>query len=129
QRLFNGNHEVFKALEDGKINLGQASLLNRFPEKWLPRYLDAVINSTPPVRVIEQWLQEAKSYDLTPDTQQQPAPGTTPGPTPAVVSVEACELCNGQHSPWDMHYIKVHKQCSRDVIRALRAGDQPGGQP
>lgn len=122
--LFRGDKAVLDALRDEKIRLGHALLLNKFPERYRAQYLETVINSTPPVRVVEGWLREFNAMGLPTEPleagqQQQQAATVLPG-----AGVDPCGLCNEAHSPWDMEFIKVHKGCLRSILKAL-AGETP----
>jgi len=117
--LFNGDQAVFEALRTGKINLTQAGLLNRFPEQYRANYLDVVINSTPPARVIEQWLRDAK-MQVAGMGNAQPHEETpaADAPPPGVV-VDCCQICQGDNLVWTMSFIKVHKHCWEMILKAI----------
>jgi len=125
--LFNGDQAVFEALRTGKINLTQAGLLNRFPEQYRANYLDVVINSTPPARVIEQWLRDAKAQvaGMGNGQPQQQAPAAD-APPPGVV-VDCCELCGGDKLVWTLAFHRIHQHCWDDLVKAI-AKAQPGGE-
>lgn len=119
--LYRGDQRVFDALRQGTITLKQATLLNRFPDDFRLMYIGIVIEQTPPVRIIEQWLREVKGIQITPVAVEgvagEPAPAA---PLPGM-SMDVCRLCDSTHAPWDMEFVKLHKQCLSDILKAIAA--------
>jgi ParB/RepB/Spo0J family partition protein len=122
--LYRGDREVFDALLAGKIKLGHAVELNRFPDGYRRTYLLQVVESTPPIRLVQQWRRDLELMNL-------PAPAPNGGPVlvapealPGVAPVEPCRFCKEAHSPWTMEFIKVHKGCLHTILQALEAGGQ-----
>lgn len=118
--LFAGDRAVFEALRKEEIRLGHALLLNRMPDRFRAQYLEAVRNSTPPVRVVEQWLRDAKLQDT---LQGQPQPEQSAAETeagPQAVVVAACELCGGDKLNWTMAFHRVHAHCWEQIRKAIQ---------
>lgn len=117
--LVRGDQEVFEALRQGKINLGSAIELNKYPDQFRAQYLGIAIESTPPVRQLEEWRKALKTWSMAPPAEQTAGEQTTAAPALPGVVVDACVLCQGNHAPWDMEYVRVHKTCMLQVSKAL----------
>jgi ParB/RepB/Spo0J family partition protein len=123
--LFAGDQTVFEALQAGLIKLAHALVLNRFPEQWRAYYLHMCINSTPPAKVVENWLADLKKMGL--DNQQPVADAVPQGETPALPGVvtEACAICGGNNMPWTMQFPRMHQHCLEMIHNAMK---QQAGQ-
>ena len=118
--LFSGDQDVFMALHAGKINIGQAVELNKYPDQFRIQYLTIAIESTPPVKQLTKWRKELIAMGLDQYKEQPTADGQTPAqPVPGLVD-PACELCGGTAQPWTMKFIRVHEFCAARVIAALK---------
>lgn len=115
-QLFAGDKGVFAALSNGLIKLGHAVTLNRFPAEFRAQYLEACINSTPPVRVVENWLIDLKKMGI----EGLPQPVAPDGAAPAVllpgVIAEACWFCGSNALSWTMEFPRIHQHC-REMIQ------------
>src|SRR5262249_58019831 len=124
--LFRGDKEVFKALEDRQIALGHATILNRFPDVARKMYLEQVVLTTPPVRLLEQWWRDYKALGLenvkVPGADQAAQQGAV---MPGVV-VDCCVLCKGNQAVWDLKYVRVHGLCLDTLQKALDGGNTGG---
>lgn len=119
-QLFAGDKAVFDALGAGKIKLSHAVVLNRFPVECRLQYLDAAINSTPPTRVMEQWLidygKQTAMQTASPDGAQSTGePQVLPG-----VTVEACWYCQSSALAWTMEFPRIHQHCRELIQKAVR---------
>lgn len=124
--LFAGDKAVFDALMKGQIKLGHALVLNRFPDEYRAQHLQIVINSTPPVRVVEDFLKQCKLIVMqqTQPQQEAPAPGAATV-VPGVV-IEGCEICKSSELNWTLVYVRIHKHCL-DMIHRSIDDAQKGG--
>lgn len=120
--IVRGDEEVFIALVHGQINLGQATVLNKFPDDYRHTYLETVKTSTPPVHLIEGWLRDVK---LMLSHQQPGAQVPVPVPVeamPGIAPVQACAICKEAHSPWTYQSVTVHKGCIDSVVNQIHGG-------
>jgi hypothetical protein len=119
--LFSGDQRVFEALRKGQVNLGTATLLNCFPDAYRFQYLDICINTTPPIRMVREWLDQVKRMQQAPAPEQVASePGEMP-PLPPGVVIEACEVCRSGELNWTMKYYRIHEHCMRMIADALAA--------
>lgn len=117
--LFHGNEQVFNALTRKQINLGTAALLNKFPPDYIPQYLDVCINTTPPVRLVQDWLDTVKRLAAAPiDNQPTAEPGQQPAVMPGLV-IECCEICRSAELIHMMKFYKIHEHCFRMIMNAI----------
>lgn len=124
--LFAGDRDVFDALRIKKINLGHALVLNKFPAEYRGQYLQVVINSTPPIRVVEDFLRQVKLMQTTPlPAQAEGAPAAPDAPPPGVV-IDACEVCRSTELNWTMQFIRVHKHCWNMIQDAMQKQEREG---
>lgn len=122
--LFAGDRAVFEALRTKQIKLSHAVMLNRFPDQYRAQYLDIAINSTPPARLLEDWLRQVKmqmTVSQQPATDQQPP---QPEQIPPGVVVEGCELCRGTELNWTMKFYRIHDHCFRMIADAIHAQEK-----
>jgi ParB/RepB/Spo0J family partition protein len=122
--LFRGNEQVFNALRKGQINLGTATALNKFPPDYLMQYLDVCINTTPPIRLVNDWLEQVKRMQLAPTEGQPTAEPGAPIAIPPGVVIECCEICVSSELGWTMKYYKIHEHCFRLITQALKAQER-----
>lgn len=124
--LFSGDRAVFEALRAKQIGLGHALVLNKFPDEYRAQYLDIAIKSTPPVRVLKEWLDACKNMRMAPlaDTAAQ-TPANPDAPPPGVV-IDACKICNGTGMVWTMEFIKVHAHCLKMILDAIQQQESGG---
>lgn len=124
--LFAGDRDVFDALRKGAIKLGHALLLNRFPAEYRAQYLGIVINSTPPIRIVEDWMRQCKAIVSTAgQPQPEQALPASDAPPPGVV-IDACTICNGTNLVWTMQFIRVHQHCLQMILNAMSAEGKEG---
>jgi len=117
--LIDGDKRIFDAVLNKKINLGTALVLNKFPEDYLAMYLQLCIDTTPPTRLVQDWLAKLKAQVLQAVEPAQLSADNTPAtPLPGVV-VEACEICGGNQMPWEMKFIRVHNHCAKMIVDAV----------
>lgn len=129
--LLRGDPDVFGAVQRGEISLGVAHQLNRVTEEGMRRYyLDAARRTSPPARVVGQWVTDWKSQQaaLAPlGTSGAPAEGSltagegqplagdgagaaVPGSAPAVPApFFGCALCGGDRDPYNLVNVTVHR--------------------
>lgn len=119
--LFAGDRTVFDALRKGDIKLGHALLLNKFPNEFRAQYLQIVINSTPPARIVEQWLRECKTAISIPSQAQTEQAAPSPDTPPPGVVIDACAICNGNELVWTMQFVRIHQHCLRMILDAIAA--------
>jgi ParB family chromosome partitioning protein len=118
--LFDGDRDVFDALRKGEIKLGHALALNKFPELFRAQYLQITINSTPPVRLVEDWLRQCRMHVAT--AGQSPAEQAAPSadtPPPGVV-IDACQICNSSELVWTMQFVRIHQHCLKMILDAIQ---------
>lgn len=125
-RLFAGDPAIFEALRKGEINLGHALVLNKFPDELRQLNLQLVINSTPPVRVVEDWLRQAKLQVQMMGQPQPEQPATPSDAPPPGVTIDACTICNGTNLVWTMQFIRVHQHCLQMILNAMNAEGKEG---
>lgn len=122
--IYRGDENVHNALIAGQIKISQATEINKFPPEYRYLYLQHVLNHEWPAKIIADYRKQFELMNL---------PTNLPADTPALVpaeslpgcsAVEPCVLCEEQHSPWAMQYVKVHTGCLQTVVKALKAGGQ-----
>lgn len=121
--LFRGDMDVFAALQRGDIKLGHALVLNRFPDNFRAQYLQSAINSTPPIKVIEQWLVDLRKLNLEGYEKPEEGVAPTPGVVLPGVKVEACTLCGGDQMNWTMIFPRVHEHCMKMIVDKIREAE------
>jgi len=120
--IVRGDTDVRLALTQGKISLAQATVLNKFPDEYRHTYLQNVVESTPPARLVESWLRDIRLM------LSHQAPGAAVPPPvpveamPGLAPVEACTLCGEAHSPWTYKTYTAHEGCMKSVVQQLRGG-------
>jgi len=120
--LYRGDRAVFDALLAGQIKIGHALELNRFPDEYRTMYLLQTIQSTPPVRLVEQWRRDVALIVMQPIQPTAPGAPVEATQLPGAVSIDPCVLCGEGHSSWTIIIVRVHKGCLQTVIDALHAG-------
>jgi len=122
--LMTGDMQVFLALQQNKIKLGHAVGLNKFPEEYRAMYLDICIQTTPPVRLVQEWLNKLKLQHSDP----LPAGSVTPEGAPAQalpgVVLDSCELCKGTEMNWTMNFHRLHDHCFMVIKEAMAQADK-----
>lgn len=119
--LFRGSKDVYDALYAGKIGIGQALVLNRFPDQFRAQFLGNAITTGAPVRIIEQWLSEVKAqFPEGSQVQTQPAAPAVPVVIPSM-QVEPCILCKESTAHWTLVKVTVHQRCIKDVCESIEA--------
>jgi ParB/RepB/Spo0J family partition protein len=118
--LFDGDKAVFAALQAGQINLAHALVLNRFPDQWRAQYLQQCIESTPPAKVVQQWLVDLKKMGLDNMQPMAEAPVEAVSAVLPGVVTEACTICGGNNMPWTMMFPRIHQHCLEMIQKAMR---------
>lgn len=117
--LFRGDQLVFEALRQGKINLGTATELNRFPDDFRPMYLDICINTTPPIFLVRDWREKLKLQQMQQGQEQPAATDPTVSTIVPGVIIECCEICRGTELIHVMKFYRIHEHCFRMITQAL----------
>ena len=122
--IVRGDNDVRLALTQGKITLAQATVLNKFPDEYRHTYLQNVMESTPPARVIENWLRDIRLM-ISHQTPGAAVPPPVPVEAmPGIAPVQSCELCGEAHSSWTYKSYTTHDGCMKSVVQQLRGGGQ-----
>lgn len=115
--LFQGDREVFAALQAGKIGIGIAHELNRCTDEPHRRYLlDVVIKGGATKAVVTGYIQQW-------ETQQRYASGA-PAPASGAATLAAvqtsnyftCYACRGTDAVESMRPINVHTHCQLAIL-------------
>lgn len=108
-RLVVGDPEVFAALSRREIKLGHAVAINRLDNpKARALVLSDTIRSTPPVRIVEQWVRDWQAQDSGgPDKFAAPEP-VAAGAAPPLPTM-SCFWCGGGIDTWNLINVWVHK--------------------
>lgn len=124
--LFAGDRDVFEALRKGHIKFGHALMLNKFPDEYRAQYLAITINSTPPVRILEDWMRQCKAMVMQAGQPQADVPPVASDAAPPGVVIDACTICNGTNLVWTMQFIRVHAHCLKMILDAMNAEEKAG---
>jgi hypothetical protein len=108
-----------RPMQRGEIKLGHAIILNRFPDGYRAQYLQAAVNSTPPIKVMEQWYTDFRKMNLPDTPQSEGSAPAAPAELAPGVNVECCELCGGNQMPWAMRFPRVHEHCMKMIVDKL----------
>lgn len=122
--LFNGDEMVFNALRAGQINLGTAAALNRFPDDYRRQYLDVCISTTPPIKLVLDWLDKLKMMQQSAAIAQPDGDTGEAAPLAQGVVIECCEICGGDTLLHMMRYYKIHSHCFDMVQQAMRQAEK-----
>jgi len=106
--LLRGNMDVFRALQERKINLAVAKQLNRVKDEAHTKYLlSLAVEGGATALTVSQWVSEF----LRPKPSQPAGDALAPGasvpetaPTPGAV----CFLCGKEDNPYSMEYVWIH---------------------
>lgn len=123
--LLRGDQQVFLALQAEKIKLGHAIALNRFPDEFRAMYLAICIDTTPPIRMVAEWLAKLKLQHSAPLPENAVTADGAPAPSLPGVILDSCELCKGTEMNWTMNFHRIHDHCFEVIKKAMaEAGSQ-----
>lgn len=115
--LLQGDAKVFAALQDGKIGVGVAQLLNRCTDTLHRGYLlDQALHSEATVATVSGWLADWKRIHE-PATRNSAAAGD--GATSGVTFTDdyfTCSCCRLKDNPGDMRPVQVHTYCIKSTL-------------
>lgn len=118
-RLLRGDMEIFHALRARQIGFSVARELNKCTDEAHRRLLlDVAVKGGHSARVVMGWIANWKAGAATASS----TPVESPGPQPeAAVPVyrAACLLCDGDHDPYNMDVVHVHKYCLTHLQKIL----------
>ena len=116
--LLRGYHEVFALLLDGKIGIGVAQELNKFPdEQGVRMHLSAALNgaTAPQMKqwrvVYTQFLEQQRSGRDSNDTTTDAAPARDEYTGPV------CVLCREPHDMHRLMLVHVHDYCDHAILK------------
>ena len=118
--LLRGDERIFHAVREGKLNTSQATVLNKFPDNTRTMYIEQALLSTPPARVLEDWLRDAKMIEhanLHPEAVAAPA---TASPIEVIQGHPPCVFCGENTATWTMLMVWVHKRCADTLTAAVK---------
>lgn len=120
-RLFDGDEDVFKALSGRKINFSVARELNKCKDDSMRNYfLQQAIMSTPPARVVAQWVSSHVLSTL-PAGEQNGAPLPPVQHDQIAPQQNCCATCGGNKDPYNLIFVQIHKHCWEQIEKAIAA--------
>lgn len=120
--LFRGFPVVFEALQAGKIKIGVAHALNKFPEeKWARYYLDCALRCGATVAIVDGWLIDHKRAFSAPQLPDQPAPSSPGGMPTEEHHPFVCVMCGKHDNLHLMKQLSVHQHCQLAILDPLLA--------
>lgn len=128
--LLRGYPEVQAALRKHEIGVGVARELNRMKEpSWMRYRLDDAIKQGATERTVRDWrLQDNKTIEAQRLTASGEIPATPPSTEAIYGTVDTCILCWLAEDQHDMDYVKVHRDCLKQLMRRMRAENQPAAR-
>lgn len=120
--LVQGDPEVFRAADEGRVVLGVAEQLNRCTDLFHRRYLlDLAIRNGATVAVASGWLEDWKLLHA--PAARHLVNGQAPDPPAPVPLTDAftCHLCQLKEHPASMRPIQMHDYCVHAVLRPALA--------
>lgn len=126
--LLRGFPEVVDALRAKKIGLGVARELNRMKDAgWMRYRLADAISQGATERTVRDWrLQDNKTIEAQRLANSGEIPPTPPSTEAAYGTVDTCVLCFLAEDQNDMEYVKVHRDCLKQLMRRVRAESRSG---
>lgn len=121
--LLRGWPEVLEALRAKQIGLGVARELNRMKDHGWAKYrlADAAAQGATE-REVRRWrIDDAKTLETQRLAKSGEIPATPPSTEAAYGSVDTCILCWLAEDQNDMEYVKVHRDCLKQLMRRVRA--------
>ncbi len=115
--LFQGDEEVFRALEQGRITIGVAQQLNRIGEVMGRRHLlDQALRNGATVGIVKGWVEEWKR-SMEPVLRHVTGDGAPPpSAIPMLDDYFTCHLCELKEHPQSMRPIQMHDYCVQAVL-------------
>lgn len=126
--LLRGWPEVVEALRAKRIGLGVARELNRMKEpSWMRYRLSDAISQGATERAVRDWrIQDAKTLEAQRLVGSGEIAATPPSTEAAYGTVDTCILCFLAEDQNDMEYVKVHRDCLKQLMRRVRAERNQG---
>lgn len=121
--LLRGWPEVQQALRAGDIRLGVARELNRMKDAgWMRYRLGDVISQGASERAVRDWrIQDNKTLEVQRIQASGEIPPTPPSTDAAYGTVDTCIICFIPEDQHEMDYVKVHRDCLRQLLRRVKA--------
>lgn len=121
--LLRGWPDVIDALRAKKIGLGVARELNRMKhEGWMKYRLGDAIDQGASARVVRDWrIQDEKTLAVQAASANGSIPAIPPSTEASYGSVDTCILCWLAEDQNEMDYVKVHRDCLKQLMRRVRA--------
>lgn len=121
--LLRRDPKVFEALREHKITYAVARILNRWPDEQMRRYhLDQAIRSGTNSRVVLQWWEDWKSYNV-PDAKRVNQDTPVPAALTAETHTVECALCGGFKDPYNLVAVMIHKWELLEMQRIVREAE------
>lgn len=127
--LLRGWPDVIDALRAKRIGLGVARELNRMKDHgWAKYRLSEAVEKGATEREVRNWrLEDAQTLEVQRLTNSGEIPATPPSTEGAYGSVDTCILCWLAEDQNDMEYVKVHRDCLKQLMRRVRAEQKASG--
>lgn len=118
-RLLRGDMEIFHALRAREITFSVARELNKCTDaEHRHMLLDVARKGGHSARVVMGWIANWKAGDAT--AKSAPVAASDAVEQPAVEPYRAaCILCDGEHDPYNMDVVHVHKYCRTHLEKIL----------
>lgn len=128
--LFQGDQQVFEALQQGKINIGVAHQLNQCTDEATRRsFLVAAITGGATVAAVSSWIYQWRTIAHS-SMQTAVVPPAADGGTAIPTSNPLqCEVCDSDEHPHLIRYIPVHDYCNRAILQKLLAAYKAPSEP
>ena len=128
--LLRGWPEVQEALRAKRIVLGVARELNRMKDHgWMKYRLADAISQGASERTVREWrLADNKTLEAQRLLTSGEIPATPPSTEAAYGTVDTCILCWLPEDQHEMDYVKVHRDCLKQLMRRVRAEQREGAR-
>ena len=118
--LLRNDQDVFKALQERKINFSVARELNKVKDKGYRRYyLDAAIRGGATARAVMGWRQQLEAQ-VPPDQNTPVAQEPVADAPPSTENPLACVICGGHKDPWNMVSVYIHKYELEQILKVIQ---------
>jgi len=120
--LFNGNTDVFAALQCGEIKIGVAHELNKITDPHYCRYyLDSAIRGGATIALVIGWVQEWRTQIAGVPDHPAPVTASTPGIPTDDQAAFRCLCCRKADNVHLIRHVPIHQHCQLAILDPLLA--------
>lgn len=119
--LTRGDADVLDALRAAKISLAVARELNKVKvDSYRKLFLDDAVRQGANAPAVRRWREDlARQLRINQSLEEDAANPTPASGEAAIVSIDACPLCDSADDQHEMEYVRVHRSC-RSAMRRQR---------